>query len=98
MQYSSLGVNGQISVTAVLPPPSIGSVNFSTLASGTITVNAGNGVPNGQVNLLTSTNLSQPVADWTIVTSTTFDANGNLSQPVTVDPNAPQTFFVLQAY
>jgi len=95
---SSLGVNGQISVTAVLPPPSISSVNFSTLASGTITVNAGNGVPNGQVNLLTSTNLTQPVADWTIVTSTTFDANGNLSLPVTVDPNAPQTFFVLQAY
>lgn len=95
---SNLGVNGSIRVTAVLPLPSITNVDFSTLSSGTITLNAFNGAPNGPVTVLTTTNLSLPTSSWTTVATTTFDSNGNLNLPITVDPTLPQSFFQLQTY
>ncbi len=91
---SQLGVNGSVRVTAVLPPPAITNVDFSALSSGTVTVNAGSGTPNVPVNVLTATNL---LGGWTIFTTAVFDANGDLSVPVTVDPAAPQFFIKLQA-
>jgi autotransporter-associated beta strand protein len=94
---SQLAVNGQISVTGK-SQPAITNVDFSQLSSGTITINANNGAPNGPVNVLTSTNLTLPLASWTTVTSTTFDGNGNLNLPITVDPALPQSFYLLQVY
>ena len=94
---SNLGVNGTIKVTGVTAPPSISTVDFSTLASGYITLNAINGTPNGQVNVLTSTNLAAPVSSWTLVAGGAFDNSGNFSTTVNVDPAAPQSFFTLQA-
>lgn len=93
---TQLGVNGTVRVTAVLPPPSISSVDFSTLAGGAITLNAINGATNGPVNVLTTTNLALPLSSWTTVTTTTFDGSGNLSLPITVDPALPQSYFLLQ--
>lgn len=95
---SQLSVSGQISVTAVLPPPAITNVDFSQLSAGSITLNANNGAPNGPVVVLTSTNLALPLSGWTTVISTTFDGSGNLSLPVTVDPTLPQSFYLLQVY
>jgi autotransporter-associated beta strand protein len=95
---SQLTVNGSVSVTAVLPLPSIITVDFSGLAGGSITLNANNGAPNGPVSILTSTNLVLPLSSWTTVTTTTFDGSGNLSLPITVDPTLPQSFYLLQVY
>ena len=92
---NNLGVNGSISVSAV-SPPAITNADFSLLLSnGTITLNAANGVPGGQVVVLTTTNL---LNSWTPVVTNTFDPNGNLSQAITVDPTLPQSFYMLQAY
>lgn len=95
---SQLGVNGSIAVTAVLPPPAITNVDFSTLSSGTVTLNAANGAPNGPVIVLTTTNLALPVSTWTGVATNAFDSSGNLSLPITVNPALPQSYFLLQAY
>jgi hypothetical protein len=95
---SQLAVNGQISVTAVLPRPSIQNVDFSGLSGGSITLNAINGNPNGPVNVLSTTDLTLPLSSWTKVTSTAFDASGNLSLPVSVDPALPKSFYLLQVY
>ena len=84
-------------MTGLLPPPAISGVDFSQFASGTITLNASNGVPNGAVTVLTTTNLTLPVGSWTKVVSSTFDGSGNSTVPVTVDPAAPQAYYVLQA-
>ncbi len=94
---SKLTVNGTIKVTGLLPPPAISGVDFSQFASGTITLNASNGVPNGAVTVLTTTNLTLPVGSWTKVVSSTFDGSGNYTVPVTVDPAAPQAYYLLQA-
>ena len=95
---SQLAVSGQVSVTAILPLPSITNVDYSGLAGGSITLNAVNGTPNGPVSVLTSTNLTLPLSSWTAVTTTTFDGSGNLSLPITVDPTLPQSFYLLQVY
>ncbi len=95
---SGLAGSGSITVTAVLPPPALTNVDFTQLSNGTITLNALNGAPNGPVSVLTTTNLTLPLSSWTTLTSTTFDGNGNLNLPITVDPTLPQSFFMLQAY
>ena len=94
---NNLGVNGSVTFLGN-SKPAITNVDFSGLATGSITINAGGGNPNGPVNVLTSTNLSLPLSGWTTNTATTFDGNGNLSLPITVDPTLPQSFFVLQVF
>jgi hypothetical protein len=73
---SQLAVNGSISVATVLALPTISSVDFSGLAGGSITLNAVNGIPDGPVSVLTSTNVALPLSSWTTVTTTTFDGSG----------------------
>jgi len=95
---SNLGVNGSIRVLTVLPPPAIANVDYSALSSGTITLNAVNGAPNGPVVVLTSTNIALPLSSWTGVVTNNFDSSGNLSQPITVNPALPQSYYTLQAF
>jgi hypothetical protein len=88
-----------VRVTGILPPPAFINVNFSQLAGGTIVFNATNGATNGPYNLLTSTNLSLPLGQWTSVATGNFDANGNLNGQtgvsVTVNSASPQQFYIL---
>ena len=95
---NNLGVNGSISVAAVLPPPAITNVDISQLSLGTITLNASGGAPNSQVIVVTSTNLSLPLSSWTSIATNAFDPNGNLSIPVTANPALPQNFYQLEAF
>jgi len=95
---TQLGVNGSIRVTGVLPPPTLGA-DLSTLSSGYITLNAVNGAPGGPVSVLTTTNVTLPLSSWTTVPAAggNFDGLGNYSVVVTVDPTAPQQYFILSA-
>jgi autotransporter-associated beta strand protein len=96
---SKLAFNGTVKYVGPSAPPSFGAIDFSQLASGTITFNATNGATNGVVILLSSTNLALPISDWTPVVTNAFDGNGNLNNlAVTVDPTQPQEFYILQAY
>ena len=56
---------------------------------------ATNGPALGAYQLLTSTNVAQSVATWTVLTSGNFNAGGNLSitAPVTADP---QRFYLIK--
>ncbi len=95
---SQLAVSGRVSVTGVSPAPAITSVDSSQLANGTLTLHSTGGVANGAVTVLATTNLALPLASWTTAATGNFDASGNLSQPVTVDPALPQQYFLLQSY
>jgi len=95
---SKLGVNGTIKVTAVLAvtPPQFSSVNFLTLNNGTITFN-GTGSAGGPVSLRSSTDVTTPLTNWTVVASGTFDGGGNYSTNLTVSPTAPKVFYILSS-
>jgi fibronectin-binding autotransporter adhesin len=96
---SQLMINGSIKVTAVFKP-AISSVDTSSLASGgVIFLTATNGQPDAIVNVLTSTNLSQPFSSWTVNTQFQLDDSGNLgSVPISVDQTQPQLFIILQGF
>jgi len=66
------------------------------LANGQITVYGANGSPNGPVTVLGSTNLLQPLSDWTIEATGNFDGSGNYNTAITVDQTLPAQFFLLE--
>ena len=90
---NGLTVNGSIMVVTVTTPKL--AADFSALSSGTITFNATSGEPYAPVSVLSSTNVALPVASWTSVATGAFDASGNFSQSITVDPTTPTQFFIL---
>jgi autotransporter-associated beta strand protein len=92
---SNLGVNGTISITAILPPPSIGSI---TISGSDLTIGAGGGAANGSVTLLSSSSLTLPLAQWSVVTTGNFDAGGNYTNTITgaLSSSSPQQFYILQ--
>jgi autotransporter-associated beta strand protein len=101
---SQLIANGTVTVTAVLPLPSVTKADFSGLAGGAITLNTTNGIAGTSVNVLSSTNLALPFSSWKTVTNTTFNANGNLTDPnsgnpgltIYVNPTNSPSFYLLQ--
>jgi hypothetical protein len=95
---SQLGVNGSIRVLTVLPPPAISSVDYSGLSGGSITIHGANGIVGGPAVVLTSTNLVAPLATWTQASSGSFDGSGNYTAVLTVNPAAPEQFFILVGY
>jgi hypothetical protein len=77
---------------AAAPIPTIAAISFS----GTNLIISGT---NGQAGetywLLSSTNLTSPLATWTIIATNAFDSSGNFSVTNPAPAN-PQTFYLLQ--
>jgi fibronectin-binding autotransporter adhesin len=88
---------GTVSVATVLPLPSISSI---TTSGSDITLNAVGGIAGGQVIVLTSTNIVAPLGQWTALTTSTFDGDGNFNYTVTgaLDSGLPEQFYILQVY
>lgn len=88
---SQLGVNGSISIVSVL----VTSPVFSSVSlSGTKLVLGGtNGVAGNPYYVLTSTNLTLPLAQWTVIATNSFDSFGNFSFTNAVNPTNPAQFF-----
>jgi fibronectin-binding autotransporter adhesin len=77
-------------------PPAISSVDYSTIGSGHITFNATNGTPGASVSILMSTDVSLPLASWSVVATGSFDGSGNLTGlSVPVDNTQAQQFYIL---
>ena len=87
--------NGVLSVVAagVKPVPRITHISQSGT---TLTISGTNGAPNGQYELLGSTNVAKPLNQWTPLLTNNFDVNGiiNLSTNI-VNPALPREFYIL---
>jgi len=79
-------------VSGVVPQPGITSIS---LVGTSLVINGTNGVTGQQYNVLTTTNLALPLANWTVLPTNTFSA-GNFSITNTVNPGAPQSFYILR--
>lgn len=91
---SQLG-NGTLMVTGLVVRsiPHFVSVSLS----GTNVVLGGtNGTPSNNYYVLSSTNVAQPLANWTRIATNTFNSSGNFAFTNAVSPNAPQKFYILQ--
>jgi hypothetical protein len=90
---SQLLVNGTISI------PNNSAATFSSIAvTGADIVFKANGTPNGSVTVLTSTNILQPLAQWTTNATGNFDGSGIFNYTNTGDfsSGTPQQFYILK--
>jgi hypothetical protein len=85
--------NITLSVNGVLPPPTIGAL---VLQDGKLIFSGTGGRSGGTYYLLSSTNLALPPAAWTVLTTNTYDTNGNFNVTNSQPPGTPQTFYLLQ--
>ena len=66
------------------------------LAGDKLILGGSGGVTNGTYYVLTSTNLSAPMVNWTRLLTNRFDASGNFNFTNALNANAPQSFYLLQ--
>jgi hypothetical protein len=75
------------------PPPVIDSVAFN----GTNLIISGTGgAAGGNYFVLSSADLSLPINQWQRIATNSFASDGSFSFTNAPDPNAPQTFYLLQ--
>ena len=79
-------------VSGVVPQPHITGIS---LTGASLVINGTNGLAGESYNVLTTTNLALPLANWTVLPTNTFTA-GNFSLTNTVNPGAAQSFYILR--
>jgi hypothetical protein len=77
----------------LLPPPAIVKISIN---GNNLVFNGAGGISNGIYYLLASTNLALPLPNWTVIVTNNFDSNGDFFFTNTLNPNTPQTFYLLQ--
>jgi autotransporter-associated beta strand protein len=90
---SSLNTSGSLSVVGQIIPPSISSVSVvgvTNVISGT------GGMPGAAFQLLTSTNVSLPLASWTILGTGTFATDGSWAYTNSAATNALQFYTAVE--
>ncbi len=85
--------SGILSVATGTTQPIISSVQLS---GGSLALNGSNGVVNGTYYVLTSTNVNVPLANWTVLSTNSFDVNGAFSVTNPIDANVAQCFYLLK--
>jgi autotransporter-associated beta strand protein len=92
---NNLTINGTLSVSSTggtPPPPTI--QKLSVAAGNVVLSGTNNAGPGGTFSVLTSTNLSVPLTNWTVLTNGTFDSSGNFS--ITNATGGSRQFYLLQ--
>jgi autotransporter-associated beta strand protein len=99
---NNLAVDGTISVlgVAVLVPTNSARITSFSLASGNAVINGTNGQSGGTYYLLGSTNVAQPLGQWTAVATNIVSTNGasgafTFNGTNVVTPNGAQQFYIL---
>ena len=90
------GSTNSVPVSAVVATATPPRINGAQLLNGNIVLSGGGGTPGHLYYLLTSTNLIQPLAQWTPVATNYFDAGGNFACTNAINPSVPQNFYLLQ--
>lgn len=82
-----------IVLSTTVPHPVIRNISLS---AGNLVVSGTNGTANGTCYLLSSTNLTTPLASWTRVSTNAFDGSGNFNITNAVG-STPQDFYILES-
>lgn len=91
---NTLVIDGTLRITnAPTPPPRFAGMT----ANGTsLTLTITNGPAGYPFEILTSTNVALPLAQWNAVATNYFDSNGNFSMTNSIVSPGPQAFYLLQ--
>ena len=80
----------------VSAPPSPQFSASAIVGGNNFSFSGGNGISGWNYLVLASTNLALPAAQWQIIATNTFDADGNYVFTTTMKPGSPQNFYRLQ--
>jgi len=87
-----------LKVTSIVPytPPVV--IGSPVISGNDMVLSATGGNPGDPVTVLSTTNLSLPIAQWTTVTAGNYDGSGNFNYRVTgaLSSGLPQQFYLLQ--
>lgn len=90
---NNLANDGSIIVLSTTTPHPV--IQKISLSGGNLVISGTNGIASGTYYLLSSTNLTMPRANWTRVSTNSFDASGNFNITNAVG-SAPQDFYILE--
>jgi autotransporter-associated beta strand protein len=92
---NALNTSGLISVVSIAPPasPGFGPVLWS---GGNVIFTGTNGAAGSCFFLLGSTNLNLPLTNWMRLLTNQFDSQGNFNFTNPINPEWPQTFYILE--
>ena len=85
--------NGILSVVSAVLPAAV--INNVTVSGGNLILQGTNGAASGTYSILTSTNLTLPLASWTTNKTGTFTSGGAFSNGIPVG-SAGQSFFLIK--
>jgi fibronectin-binding autotransporter adhesin len=89
-----LATDGTIQVLSTsVPQPRIVT---TTVVANQIIFSGTNGAANGSYQVLSSTNIATPLANWASVASGSFNGTGQFSITNAISPNEPQRFYLLK--
>jgi autotransporter-associated beta strand protein len=84
-------------IIGVIAPGSTGPVIGGTrLSGGNLILSGTGGTANGTYYVLTTTNLTTPLADWVPLVTNTYDASGDFAFTNAVNPGLPQQFYLIK--
>jgi autotransporter-associated beta strand protein len=84
---------GFLNVVAASSQPVIGSTRAS---GGNLIFSGTGGSANGTYYVLTTTNLTNSLSNWTVVSTNSFDGSGNFSVTNAINPATPQRFYIIR--
>ena len=87
-----LAVDGILGVVSTNPP----TLSSVALSGGNLVLQGTNGTPNWIYTVLSSTDPTLPLAQWTPTATNFFDATGNFTWTNSASSTGPQQFFVIQ--
>lgn len=93
---TSAGLSHSAQTTLVVTRPQPPVIATTALNGGSLVLSGSNGVGGAGYYLLAGTNLSLPISQWAVVATNSFDSTGHFILTNPVDPNAPQSYFLLQ--
>jgi hypothetical protein len=79
----------------VLVPAAPQFTSFA-ISGGNLFMSGSNGVPNGIYSLLVSSDASLPLGSWGRIAINSFDANGNFSFTMPINPAQPQQYYLIR--
>jgi hypothetical protein len=85
--------NVRLTTTSVVLTPTLGTPKVS---GGNLILTGAGGTPNSGYTWLTTTNLTIPVANWTVSATGVFDGSGAFSNAIPINVSTPAAFFRLR--
>jgi hypothetical protein len=90
---SQLNTLGTIGIIVGASQPVVKSVRVS---NGSLIFSGTGGTISGTYYVLTTTNVTTPLINWTVLMTNTFDGSGGFSVTNGITPNIPHQFFIIK--